>query len=54
VKILITLSDTKFSKEEKKQLAKDAQSNLFRELRIRQKELKPSVYSSTKEKKKSN
>lgn len=54
MKVLITVSESNLSDEEKKQLAKDAQSNLFKELRIRQKELKPSVYSSTAKKKKSN
>ena len=50
MKILITLSKSHLTKEEKKQLAKDTQKNLFKELRIRQKELKPSVYSSKKAK----
>jgi hypothetical protein len=54
VKVLLTISQFNLTEEEKKQLAKDAQSNLFKELRIRQKELKPSVYSSTAKKKKSN
>jgi len=54
VEIIITISKFNLSEEEKKQLAEDAQTNLFKELRIRQKELKPSVYSSMTKKKKSN